>query len=91
VVQTRAGYTNGDCDNSEQSLLSRDSVSETQELEDNEDQVGRRDDRLDNISGMILIKKDQQFKLACTYLTNKLHIYTYPIFFINLRIHACQI
>ncbi|XP_044367650.1 uncharacterized protein [Triticum aestivum] len=38
VVQSRAEYTNGDCDNSEHSLLSRDSVSETQELEDNEDQ-----------------------------------------------------
>lgn len=91
MVQSRAEYTNGDCDNSEQSLLSRDSVSETQELKDNEDQVGRRDDRLDNISGMILVKKDQQFKLAYTYLTNKLHIYTYPIFFIILTIHACQI
>ena len=61
MVQSRAEYTNGDCDNSEHSLLSRDSVSETQELEDNEDQVGRRDDRVDNISGMTLIKKDQQF------------------------------
>ena len=60
VVQSRAEYTNGDCDKSEHSLMSRDSMSETQELEDSEDQVGRRDDRVDNISGMILIKKDQQ-------------------------------
>ena len=61
MIQSSANYTNGDCDNREQSLLPRDSVSETQELEDNEDQVGRRADRVDNISGMILIKKDQQF------------------------------
>lgn len=52
VVQSRAKYTNGDCDNTQECLLSRDSVSETQELQDND----HRDDNLNNISGTILIK-----------------------------------
>ncbi|KAE8778381.1 hypothetical protein D1007_48724 [Hordeum vulgare] len=50
VVQSRAEYTDGECDNTYQSMLSRDSLLETHDLEDNGNQVDSRDDRVDNIS-----------------------------------------